>query len=71
MQAVYSRFYMMNRRELFREQSCIYKQVIMREGDKADTNMYMVREGKILLKRTVELGKGASKQVPFAVLEAG
>ena len=43
----------------------------MREGDKTDTNLYMVREGKILLKRTVELAKGASKQVPFAVLEPG
>ena len=71
MQTVYSRFYMMNRRDLFREQSCIYKQVVMREGDKLDTNLYMVREGQVLLKRRIELQKGVSKLVPFATLEAG
>ena len=43
----------------------------MTEGDKSDTNLYMVREGQILLKRHVELDKGVTKQVPFAVLEAG
>ena len=43
----------------------------MNEGDKTDTNLYMVREGQILLKRRVELEKGVTKQVPFAVLEAG
>ena len=62
---------MMNRRDLFREQNCVLKQVVMREGDTADTNMYMVREGQILLKRHVELEKGVTRQVPFAVLEAG
>ena len=71
MQAVYSRFFLLNRRELFREQTCNFKQVVMSEGDKADTNLYMVREGQILLKRHVELEKGVTKQVTFAVLEKG
>ena len=71
MQTVYSRFYMMNRRDLFRAQNCIYKQVVMKDGDKADTNLYIVREGQILLKRRIELDKGATKLVPFATLGVG
>ena len=43
----------------------------MREGDKSDTNLYMVCEGQVQLKRRVVLENGVSKQVPFAVLEAG
>jgi len=43
----------------------------MKEGDMSDMNLYLVREGQVLLKRHVELEKGVTRDVPFSVLEAG
>jgi hypothetical protein len=43
----------------------------MKEGDKSDMNLYLVREGQVLLKRHIELRKGVFREVPFAVMEAG
>ena len=42
MTATYSRFYMMNRTDLFKEQRGTIKQEVIKEGDKTDTNLYLV-----------------------------
>jgi len=71
MMQVYSRFYMSNRTDLFRERTATFKQVILNEGDSTDNNLYLVSSGQVLLKRRVKLERGSFKTVPFTVLQAG
>lgn len=71
MPQIYSRFYMLNRTDLFKSMTATFKQVILEEGDKTDTNLYMVYEGQVLLKKRIQLETGRYKTVPFAVLQAG
>lgn len=42
MQQNYSRFYILNRTDLFKEKKPTYKQVILTEGESQDNNLYMV-----------------------------
>ena len=55
MAEVYSRYYMMHRSELFREQTYNFRQVILKEGDHTDQNFYLIQEGQVIVKRKIEM----------------
>lgn len=59
---------MMNRYDLVKALSGTFKQIVLKEGDKTDTNLYLVMKGQVLLKRTIELEKGVFRTVPFSVI---
>lgn len=67
----YSQFYLMNRQDLIKAQSGTFKQIVLKEGDKSDLNLYLVMKGQVLLKRTIEFEKGVFRSVPFAILQPG
>ena len=71
MTSTYSRFYMSNRTDLFKEVSGTYKQLLLREGDCSDANLYLVYEGEVLLQRRMEVSKGVFKMIRVALLQPG
>lgn len=44
---------------------------MLKEGDKIDTNLYLVMKGEVLLKRQIEIEKGVFRTVPFSVIQPG